>query len=552
MAGQPASKKRSRTDVDRAVEILWSYQISRQNAVLYDQVQKLDARLDKQNEQQQILLNTLPSSCPEHDKLVSTCQSIQHKLASFETTIESTTTLARSALQQGSKTEAALQVQQQTCRSSVSEAQSKLDRLNADVERLNDQQSSDTSDLNDKINVLQQATKALDQELQRLRSNVNKVEEHQQDKPAKRARTCSTDARSQVLPKSSSIAFPSIQARPLEQNTPPQQSECMLTVRNLETLRESSAPESFDLDQNVVADSYATYWKTAVPPSDSLEPIRPRRIDTAAALTAIAELKQGRYHSWDQYVAEAYNSIEVIPRECEKWAIQKFVQGLYAAVNREQCARWLDGMGWNWDNVTAYGLSATPSVPVHPLIPSHVREASHLTHPGPGPRDATRGSCRPVSAAPRRQSLTGQQDQKEVSHGPAMDKDNSEAFQPPKSAQAPADSVGTHSGTNQSTASRGHGASIAQPVETCASTARTEETQSQTPVTPVRIRSAQGRSEAPYVNKGLSSAWSSSDGLSLPSQQPTPARGPRKQKVYKRTRQRLPPPEIPILPTSDE
>ena len=64
MAGQTASKKRSKADVDRAVEILWAYQISRQNAVLYDQIQQLEARLDEQNEQHQRLPSNSPQNCP--------------------------------------------------------------------------------------------------------------------------------------------------------------------------------------------------------------------------------------------------------------------------------------------------------------------------------------------------------------------------------------------------------------------------------------------------------------------------------------------------------
>ena len=186
----------------------------------------------------------------------------------------------------------------------------------------------------------------------------------------------------------------------------------MLTLRDADECGDETEVQDIDLDENVTMMSYEKNIQRHLPGADSLVPLPPYETqDTQAVLDQV--LKQGRFHSWDRYFAEGQTLIKKLPRRHELDLVKRFVEGLYATKQREQCESWLDVNGWTWENVDGFGLSSTPSVPVH-LEVVHPRNQDGMTEVGEkdnedvqDPSEKSKPLMKPESS-PKRNQQVGQ------------------------------------------------------------------------------------------------------------------------------------------------
>jgi hypothetical protein len=62
-------------------------------------------------------------------------------------------------------------------------------------------------------------------------------------------------------------------------------------------------------------------------------------------------LKQGKFQSWDEYLAAGEASILKLPKRKEGNLVEAFVDGMYDEKLRRKCETMLDEVGWSWQNV---------------------------------------------------------------------------------------------------------------------------------------------------------------------------------------------------------
>ncbi|OAL24040.1 hypothetical protein AYO20_10785 [Fonsecaea nubica] len=116
--------------------------------------------------------------------------------------------------------------------------------------------------------------------------------------------------------------------------------------------REMTLPNDLDLDANAHTISYAGYECRAAEPS--LRMLSPLPIE-ASRLAEIKTLRQRRFDGWDHYYDQGQELVQALPQDFEETIIHHFVEGLYQTTHRKQCQQWLDSSGWTWANVTAFG-----------------------------------------------------------------------------------------------------------------------------------------------------------------------------------------------------
>ncbi|KAH0831690.1 hypothetical protein FOPE_02787 [Fonsecaea pedrosoi] len=116
--------------------------------------------------------------------------------------------------------------------------------------------------------------------------------------------------------------------------------------------REMTLPNDLDLDANAHTISYAGYECRAAEPS--LRMLSPLPIE-ASRLAEIKTLRQRRFDSWDHYYDQGQELVQALPQDFEETIIHHFVEGLYHNTHRKQCQQWLDSSGWTWANVTVFG-----------------------------------------------------------------------------------------------------------------------------------------------------------------------------------------------------
>ena len=138
----------------------------------------------------------------------------------------------------------------------------------------------------------------------------------------------------------------------------------MLTLGGANDREESPEVEEIDLDENVTTMSYAKHLNGNVTNQDSLVML-PQHDSHLTQANFVQPMKQGRFHSWDRYFAEGQALIEKHARKLEFDIVKSFIEGWYSESQRERCEQWLDLNGWTWESVAGFGLSSTPSVPVH-------------------------------------------------------------------------------------------------------------------------------------------------------------------------------------------
>jgi hypothetical protein len=120
--------------------------------------------------------------------------------------------------------------------------------------------------------------------------------------------------------------------------------------------------EDVDLDEHVRTMSYAVNGGNKAPLTDTLITL-PNPETQARPMPNPSTLKQGKFHSWDRYFAEANEMMKSLSPGREAQVITSFLKGLYSAKQRQECQKWLQITGSTWSNLASFGLTNTPAGP---------------------------------------------------------------------------------------------------------------------------------------------------------------------------------------------
>ncbi|KIX93559.1 uncharacterized protein Z520_10737 [Fonsecaea multimorphosa CBS 102226] len=118
--------------------------------------------------------------------------------------------------------------------------------------------------------------------------------------------------------------------------------------------REMTVPEDLDLDDNAHTISYAGHGCHVPQQNDSLKMLSPSTAQ-ATQLAEIKTLRQRRFDGWDAYYNQGQKLVQALPHNFEGAIVRNFVDGLFKDTHRNQCQQWLDSSGWTWANVTVFG-----------------------------------------------------------------------------------------------------------------------------------------------------------------------------------------------------
>lgn len=361
--------KRSRADVQYAIDLLWTHQIRRENFALHRQIQQLKTSIAEQKQEQGELRNVAQCADTRALEAHSTIKSISAELVSTRANLEHTATQAEATSKQLPSLSTRVDGFEKTWQSNINDTTLRIERNKTNLRRLQNKQNEIETSVKARFEEVATVleSRLVEECLESLHLRIQVLENHfAQHGPGLDTVSRVGDSIEHI---SSSHDRRSTGSDNCHEGHPEPQSkeeeeEYMLTQRNIE-LRDSTADESFDLDRNVTDFSYALYRPLRPLSNDSLRPIAPISKDYAYLLAEISALKQGRYHSNDSYFAEGQSLIDRVSKEQETSVVEKFVEGLYAAGERQQCRQWLDASGWRWEHLGEFLLTATPSVPAH-------------------------------------------------------------------------------------------------------------------------------------------------------------------------------------------
>lgn len=372
-----AMVKRSRADVQYGIDLLWTHQIRRENAFLHWQVQQLQDNIDKYTKEQGELRQIAEGAKVEAVKASAAVKSNLSDLPNFhdlQATLGRTTAVADLTARQTSDFSSRLVMLEKTWQDKTTDLGHRVDwnetRMNQIQAKCDETAASIQTRFDEAARLM--ASKLDEQSLEHLHIRIQTLEQQFSQQIS------SNDAPSHI---SESVEMPQVwhasrphksrpqtNDSPVQEVTEPEGEEHMLTMRNVE-IRESTTDASLDLDANVTVPSYALQPRRPSSPRDSLQPIlpsNPGELQNKNQLrTEIVALEQGRYHSHDRYLAEGQSLIDKVPEDQKRLVVEKFVEGLYSDIEREQCRTWLQLNGWQWDVITDFLLSGTPSAPVH-------------------------------------------------------------------------------------------------------------------------------------------------------------------------------------------
>ena len=115
-----------------------------------------------------------------------------------------------------------------------------------------------------------------------------------------------------------------------------------------------TVPDDLDLDANAHTISYAGHHQYIPKQNDSLAMLPPSTAQ-ATQLARVKTLRQKRFDGWMSYYDQAQKLLENLPSSFEETIVHNFVDGIFKDAHKRQCRQWLDLRGWNWANVTAFG-----------------------------------------------------------------------------------------------------------------------------------------------------------------------------------------------------
>ena len=389
--------KRTRADVKHAIDLLWTHQIRRENASLHKQIQQIQNNISHDTRAQEELRAVAQNAQRTAAEALSAIEPVWSDLIALQARCTQTEAMLKGTSDQFGDLMQRINACEQTWLSNTSDINDRINRNEIALREVHDEYEEHVAAVQvryDEISSKLQSKLGQDS-LEGLHLSINAIERQLAELVQ-----CQ-DSLSRV--EDSIELITTVKGRNLDglNNGPrcdPRRAdeesgdgeEQMLTLRSA-TRRESTTDGSFDLDGNVVISSYAGHaYQASPPPNDSLRPIAEETEHIEPTMTEIGRLKQGRYHSWDRYLAEGQSLMDKIPRGQELLLVQNFVDGLYANGEREQCREWLKLSGWSWSKVAAFPLSGTPSAAARSGAPrTNWREVS-IELP------QTRSQCKPT------------------------------------------------------------------------------------------------------------------------------------------------------------
>jgi hypothetical protein len=115
-----------------------------------------------------------------------------------------------------------------------------------------------------------------------------------------------------------------------------------------------TVPEDLDLDANAETISYAGHLRPHPYQHDSLR-ILPDPPAPASQLERVKTLRQRKFDDWTSYYKQGQAIMGVLPSSFEETVVHNFVDGMFRESHKKQCRQWLDARGWTWANVTTFG-----------------------------------------------------------------------------------------------------------------------------------------------------------------------------------------------------
>ncbi|KPI41142.1 uncharacterized protein AB675_8043 [Cyphellophora attinorum] len=378
--------ERSRANLPQGIDLLWSHQIRRENTLLHKQVQQLQARIDEIQDLQSCLSSTVESLQVDSAACSSRTESVQAQVDIAEAKLTRYSDLATSTSLRVDQVSADLASTSKSDGEKIQKLSERVDDVHAylcgleeDGEKRTNKLAQDLQQLSANIDGHQQQP-VIDALLARMSSLEARIDRCTCSSDTPRlANNCDREATK--LRGSYDESADSVVTNTVSSSGPGSQEEPMLTLQDVEDKYPTLTPEpSIDLDENVATPSYAAHQRPQSRVPESLQPIvlsSPR----IAARPNYSQLKQGRYHSWDRYLAEAQTLIKTLPHDQEKEAVSTV----------------LEHNGWTWDSVVSYGMSGTPALPLaattRPTVARKSQASAQVPHEHPPDSSLTRTSA---------------------------------------------------------------------------------------------------------------------------------------------------------------
>ncbi|RMZ92725.1 hypothetical protein DV736_g16, partial [Chaetothyriales sp. CBS 134916] len=339
--------KRSKAEVNHAVNLLWTHQMRRENAFLQKEIERLreDTKaVSTQLKQVSDRASTAHKAAKQSSSAIVKAEKVQLDLATtLSETVNKVEQIAdQSALLKADLDNVKLAGEQSSTKATLAIQQVHHKHQEATKERLS--KKTDTAQVH-----------SLENRVDALQARLGKCSEYEQSievivdsfeggQPSGSPQDLATTRQIDKLPTSLRPSAVKVLAPPPEQVTDGE----ILTLRPNDATDESTESEDFDLDQ--CADKVEQHMRQAVPP---------------ATFLSLLSLKQGRFQSWDLYFADGESFFKTLAREKELWVVTAFLEGLFDGRQRRQCQQWLNLNGWTWASISSFTNLSTPAGGLH-------------------------------------------------------------------------------------------------------------------------------------------------------------------------------------------
>ena len=126
----------------------------------------------------------------------------------------------------------------------------------------------------------------------------------------------------------------------------------MLTVQqDLNTEVNPCLAGDIDLDEDMPTHESEAKEVVQMPERDTMAMLPELPIANFLQSKDLSSLKQGKFQSWDRYLAACANLIDTLPKRKEGVVVEAFVDGIYDEKLRRKCETMLDEVGWAFKSV---------------------------------------------------------------------------------------------------------------------------------------------------------------------------------------------------------